>query len=121
GLLLDLGAEADREALRDVELREPLLDRRHGVAERDAGVDLGVDAGDALLVLALNLRRTGLRRQVQHVGGRQYLTARRADEHLADRFGPHPIFLAQTHDDRELLAVLTEDGRLRAADVRPDG
>ena len=65
------------------------------VAQRRVRVELGVDARDALLVLALNLRRTGLRVEVEHGARRQHLALRRADEHVVDRLGPLAVLFAQ--------------------------
>ena len=48
------------------------------------------------------------------------LSLRRADQDVVDVVDAVAIFLAQPHDDRVLVAVLSEERRLRAADARPD-
>ena len=82
GLLLDLGAEADREVGRHANLAEARLHGRDGFAQRDLG--LRVDAGDALHVLAVDLHRAGVARRDHDVLRRDHLAGGRAQEHVAD-------------------------------------
>ena len=70
GLLLDFVAEADREALRHLDLGQPRLHRGDAFAQRR--FDFGVDALNALLVLPLDLHRALLARGDHDVLGRQH-------------------------------------------------
>ena len=88
------------------------------VAQRN--LDLGVDARDALHVLALNLHRAGLAADGQHVLRRHDLAARRAEQHVADVGDLLAVGLAQPDDHRVLVAALAELRRRRAGDVRLD-
>ena len=89
-LLLDLGAEADREVRRHANLAEPRLHGRDRLAQRD--LDLGVDARDALHVLAVDLHRAG-------VAGRRPCTF------LAGTTWPLGVLSEHVADVGDLLAV----------------
>ena len=109
GLLLDLGAEADREVRRHANLAEARLHGRDRLAERDLG--LGVDARDALHVLAIDLHRTGLAVDGHHVLRRHDLAARRAEQHVAD--------VGDLPRDRPRAAGRRSDTRCRARGTAP--
>src|SRR6185503_9542424 len=120
-LLFDLGAESDLEALGDVYLRQPRLDGLDPIAKHRAGVELGVDPEQTLLVLALYLGRPLLGGHVQEVLGLKHQPLRGGKEHVVDGINAFPVLLPEPDDDGELLAAFTEHGRLRAADVRANG
>ncbi len=102
GLFLDLGAEPDVEVLRHAELRQPRLDRLHRVAQ--GGFGLGADRDDALLILPLDLHRTGLALDRHQVLRRHHLALRRAHQHVLHVADLLALVLAQADDDRVLVA-----------------
>ncbi len=119
GLLLDLGAEADRKVLgkKPEQLRQLGVDGIDRLAQVRFGV--GADIRDTLLVLPLNLRwanRVGHSHQILRLNDG---ALRRADEDVTDIADRLPLVFPEANDDGIFLATLTKQRSLRAGNVRP--